>query len=216
MASNITAKTRRDMGMQGWGISETSGDLHDIPMYLHLDKKNDKVFGDKFMTIRVGDPRNFPKNLNNSEMDLMNRKMRQIGVMPWLPGADCLKRKFVPYADVVNDRGETVPRYGTPTMGCKPCRVRAANEVSGLTAETTETTESLDSTITDAEPAEVVEVVQPETTRCTICDFEVKLTRKTGRGDVKDSTPKQRANDLRIHNKKHSDVRTVVNPAVPA
>ena len=201
--------------MGGWGFDDKQiGDLHDIPMYLHLDKKNDKVFGDKFMTIRVGDPRNFPKNLNNSEMDLMNRKMRQLGVMPWLPGEDCLSRKFVPYSDVQLDNGTTVPTYGEPQMGCKPCRDRAAKNVSGLTAGATETTESLDSTITDAEPAEVVDVVQPVATRCTICDFEVKLTRKTGRGEVKDSTPKQRANDLRTHNKKHSDVRTA--SAVPA
>ena len=198
------------MKMNGWG-SETFGfTKHNIPMYLHLDSKNDKVFGDLFMKIRVGNPRNFPKNLDNSEMDYLNRKIRQVGAMPWHPGEECLKREFKPYWDVKNDRGETVPKFGTPTMGCKPCRDREAAK-SGLTAGTTEAISP--ALGIDKEPPEAgADVVQPETIKCDLCDeYTAKLVRRNGSL----STIKQQRFGLKVHKrKKHKKPRTA--KAVPA
>ena len=199
--SNISPETKRNMAMNGWGLETFGFNSHEIPMYLHLDSLNDKKFGDLFLKIRVGDYRDFPKNLLNHEMQLMNRKIRTMGVMPWMPGADCLAREFKPYADVKNDRGETVAVWGEPQMGCKPCRDRDAADQSGLTAGTTETT--LPSTGINTEPPEAgVTVVQPEAIKCNKCNYVTPQMRKTGTGE-KPSTQKQQQNALRLHSKKH-------------
>ena len=213
MASNLSVETRRDMAMNGLGIAEIIGSGHMVDMYLHLDKKNDKVFGDVFMKIRVGDPRNFPKNLNNSEMDHLNRKMRQLGVSPWRPGDECLKRKFEPYWDITDASGRARQQYGKPTMGCKPCRIREEARLSGLTAATTEVDESLDSTVSEEPSKTTTPVVQPEATTCDECDYAVKSFTAKG----KPMTEGQMRNSLRLHMKKHNkESRTAVKSAVPA
>ena len=179
-------------------------------MYLHIDSLNDKKFGDQFSVIRVGDPRNFPKNLLAHEVDLFNRKWRQIGITWWKPGADCLAREFKSYADVKNDRGETVPRWGESQMGCKPCRDREKAE-SGLTAGTAEATVSVSEI--DNEPSGTdADVVQPETISCNLCDeFTAPLIRKNGSFS---SLKRQRASVKRHKKAKHKKPRTA--EAVPA
>ncbi len=212
MATNLSTQTRRDMAMNGWGMETFGFDKHDIPMYLHRDSLNDKVFGDQFSTVRVGDPRNFPKNLLDHEIDLLNRKWRQMGITWWKPGTDCLAREFKSYADVKNDRGETVPRWGEPQMGCKPCRDRAANE-SGLTAGTAEVSvASNDVSNVSTEPVKAnTDVVQPETIECTECGFKPNVVRKNGSL----ATIKQQSMGLKVHKKaKHKKSRTA--SAVPA
>ena len=216
MATDLSTKTKRDMAMNGWGM-ETFGldaDGHEIPMYLHRDSLNDKVFGDKFSVIRVDDPRNFPKNLLGHEVDLFNRKWRQIGITFWKPGEDCLAREFKSYADVVNDRGETVPRWGEPQMGCKPCRDRDKANQSGLTAGTAEASvASNDVANVSTEPVQTnADVVQPETITCDLCD---KYTATLVRSNGSLSTIKQQRFGLKVHKrKKHKKSRTA--EAVPA
>ena len=199
--------------MNGIGIAESIGDGHFVNMYLHLDKKNDKVAGDVFMQMRIGDPRNFPKNLNDSEMKYMNKLIRQIGVSPWKAGDECLKHKFEPYWDITDANGKARQQFGTPTMGCKPCRDREEAKLSGLTAATTEVDESLDSTVSEEPSKTTTPVVQPEATTCDECDYAVKSFTAKG----KPMTEGQMRNSLRLHMKKHNkESRTAVKSAVPA
>lgn len=199
---NYDTRIQNNIRGAGYGMQFIGLETAQLPLYLHKDSLSDKKLGDVFIKARIGNPATGP---NNAELQYLARKAT-IGLFAWLPGEDCLVKKFenVEYVDDLIGGGTRIVRQ-EPYMGCQWCRDRASK-----TSQVHEAGVELTSV---AEP--VIEMVSapPSAKSCPECGQGFKLKNKKG----KLFSNKQHAAQLAAHNRNRHKIADTsgANPEVP-
>tara|TARA_Y100000310_G_scaffold338457_1_gene428161 strand:+ start:3272 stop:3787 length:516 start_codon:yes stop_codon:yes gene_type:complete len=131
---------------QGYDLDLIGFEESQIPLYLHKEKLSDKKRGDVFMQFHV----NSPANLTAGEADYLIRKAQTMGLFPWPPGEDCLRRDFTPqWHEAVAGGGSRLVK-GETQSGCGYC-LRSSREDSVNSGHSADEAEP--DTVIKAEPA---------------------------------------------------------------
>jgi len=164
MVSQLDIQNKASLESQGYTMERIGFEDHWIPMYAH-HPVSDKKVGDVVFRARVGNP----KTLNNAEANYLARKAAQ-GFFTWLPGQDCLSRKFQDATFQRRAGGGSTKMLGEVYQGCKWCRERE-QPASSPTSEREPVLEVVQVSPPPATPA-LLQEPAPSKYQCLYCDWK--------------------------------------------